>query len=107
MIVLKPSSIEGVGVFTTEPIKSGTLLPPMARCPDYSYRAQRPRGPIAKHCVKIPGGGFYAPRHPLRMSVGWYLNHADAPNIDAKTWRAKRRIRAGEELTINYEVLES
>lgn len=107
MIILRPSKIEGVGVFTTGPIKKGALLPPMARCPDYGYRTQCPRGPIAKHCVKIKGGGFYVPSKPLRMSVGWYLNHADKPNIDAKTWRTKRCIRAGEELTINYGVLES
>ncbi|HEY5489937.1 MAG TPA: SET domain-containing protein [Gemmatimonadaceae bacterium] len=39
------------------------------------------------------------------LSVGWYVNHSDRPNIEAdddSRFRALRRIRKGEELTADY-----
>lgn len=39
------------------------------------------------------------------LSVGWYVNHSDRPNVEAGEdgrFRALRRIRAGEELTADY-----
>lgn len=39
------------------------------------------------------------------LSVGWYLNHSDRPNVEAgddDRFRALRRIRKGEELTADY-----
>lgn len=39
------------------------------------------------------------------LSVGWYLNHSDRPNVEAdedgRFWTL-RRIRTGEELTADY-----
>ena len=40
-----------------------------------------------------------------RLSVGWYLNHSDRPNVvtdAAGRFFARRRIRRGEELTADY-----
>lgn len=40
-----------------------------------------------------------------RLSVGWYVNHANRPNLavdDDGRFFALRRIRAGEELTADY-----
>ena len=41
------------------------------------------------------------------MSLGWYLNDAVKPNLEHKdyVYRARREIRAGEELTIDYDEL--
>jgi SET domain-containing protein len=37
------------------------------------------------------------------MSIGWYLNHSKNPNVDVSSnFRAIRKIRRGEELTIDY-----
>lgn len=39
------------------------------------------------------------------LSVGWYVNHSDRPNIEADEdgrFHALRRIRKGEELTADY-----
>ena len=39
------------------------------------------------------------------LSVGWYVNHSDHPNVEAgddARFRTLRRIRKGEELTADY-----
>lgn len=39
------------------------------------------------------------------LSVGWYVNHSDRPNVEAGEdgrFRTLRRIRKGEELTADY-----
>ena len=39
------------------------------------------------------------------LSVGWYVNHSDRPNVEAGDdgrFRTLRRIRKGEELTADY-----
>ncbi|HXD72471.1 MAG TPA: SET domain-containing protein [Vicinamibacterales bacterium] len=56
--------------------------------------------------------GFYAPRNPMRMSVAWYINHSTRPNVTIAVtpskWiiRARREIRPGEELTVDYGTLD-
>jgi len=56
--------------------------------------------------------GFYAPRNPVRMSLAWYINHSDRPNLTIAvtptrwTIRARRAIKRGEELTVDYGTLD-
>lgn len=53
----------------------------------------------------VDGDRIGVPPSLNRLSVGWYVNHADAPNLvagDDGRFRALRRIRAGEELTADY-----
>jgi len=56
--------------------------------------------------------GFYAPRNPVRMSLGWYINHSELPNVTIAvtptkwTIRARRHIKPGEELTVDYGTLD-
>jgi SET domain-containing protein len=56
--------------------------------------------------------GFYAPKNPMRLSLAWYINHSERPNVNIavtpKTWtiRARRDIEAGEELTVDYGTLD-
>ena len=106
MLILKPSQIHGVGVFTTWAIRKGTkvqLFTPR----DWIHAAQV-RGAQRRYCPTAKGGGFYAPRDFHRMSIGWYLNHSTHPNVDARcnTWRALRFIRPGQELTIDYQFVD-
>ena len=52
--------------------------------------------------------GLYCPQTFSRMSVGWYLDHSDTPNVaeDADgDFSALHDIAADEELTIDYDVL--
>jgi SET domain len=56
--------------------------------------------------------GFYAPRNPIRMSLAWFINHSARPNVTIAvtptkwTIRARRDIKAGEELTVDYGTLD-
>ena len=56
--------------------------------------------------------GFYAPPNPMRLSLAWYINHSDKPNLDIRvtpaswTIRAKRNIKPGEQLTVDYGTLD-
>jgi hypothetical protein len=45
------------------------------------------------------------PRTLNMLSVGWYLNHSETPNVEADDdgrFHALRKIRKGEELTADY-----
>ena len=56
--------------------------------------------------------GFYAPPSPIKMSLAWYINHSSTPNatvtVSPSKWiiRAKRNIKSGEELTVDYGTLD-
>ena len=100
MLILKPSKIHGVGVFTTEAIRKGIELPLF----DYGdwQDIERPVGYQRRYCT-FEKGVWYAPENWNRMSIGWYLNDAGTgANVDAKKWFSLRYIKSGEELTINY-----
>jgi hypothetical protein len=51
--------------------------------------------------------GYHCPRDWHRMSIGWYLNHSDRPNVAMNGMRARatRAIPAGTELTVDYGAL--
>jgi SET domain-containing protein len=82
-LTIKESHIEGLGLFTTERIKEGTLL-------GISHRF------IQKELVRTPLGGFY--------------NHSETPNCHTEStlWAVRlftlRDIEAGEEITARYEL---
>lgn len=51
------------------------------------------------------GDRIGVPRSLNRLSVGWYVNHSDRPNLvagDDGRFVTLRRVRAGEELTADY-----
>lgn len=53
----------------------------------------------------VDGERIGVPVNLNQLSVGWYVNHADTPNLvagDDGRFRALRRIRTGEELTADY-----
>ena len=54
---------------------------------------------------KVWGDQLGVPPNLNRLSVGWYVNHSDRPNLEAGDdgrFRTLRRIRKGEELTADY-----
>jgi hypothetical protein len=106
--VLRPSAVHGIGVFAVHTIKKNTLLRLFARDDKVRYLKSSTRlKAMLMYCVPN-GDGYYAcPADFGRMSVGWHLNHSDTPNAYHKnyTYYAGRDIRAGEEITIDYETL--
>jgi hypothetical protein len=53
----------------------------------------------------LAGARIGVPRTLNMLSVGWYLNHSERPNVEADEdgrFHALRRIRKGEELTADY-----
>lgn len=115
-VMLRPSPIEGVGVFAVCDIPKGcrdifsapdpgdewisitkeelAVLPPHARFL------------VENYCLYdethyfVPGHGF------KKMDLALFINHSDEPNIlsidDGYYFEATRDIKAGEELVIDY-----
>jgi len=105
-LMLGPSAIEGLGVFTLTPIKAGEPVPLSneneARIFSQAELASLPP-PYANYFVPDKDGNWWGPINYHRMSIGWYLNHSLQPNINVSDrFAALRPIAAGEELTIDY-----
>lgn len=105
MLILKPSPIHGVGVFTTENIKRGAILPSFFD--NRTFTTELSQGWEQRFSVVTNdwGGGYYLPNDFNKISITWYLNHSDKPNI-SRIGQALRLIEAGKELTINYKTLK-
>jgi SET domain-containing protein len=115
MLVLKVSTTHGVGVFTTAAIAQGEYLrlwqPDDWRFVPYAQAQSDPDVREFKdiYCVRVEGG-YNCPLDFCRMSVGWYMDHADAPNVDYSVERnyeyfAMRDIESGEEILCDYRTL--
>jgi SET domain-containing protein len=106
-----PSRIHGVGVLAIRDIPAGTRL----------FRGEEERVAWVRWDVvrRLPrhlrqlyvdfgmlwDDSFGVPRTFNMLSVGWYLNHSERPNVvagDDGRFRTLRRIRKGEELTADY-----
>lgn len=110
--VLKPSEY-GVGVFAAHDIKQGTYL----RL--FGHEQEEDKLPPKRKPEEVPEffqqyclereGFLYCPADFGAMPVGWYLNHSTTPNADHDAeykYHALRDIKAGEEITIDYNSLE-
>ena len=110
------STKTGVGVRTSAPIKKGRRIDiwepgdmvwvPLDSVKDLEYLRWLNVFGI------VVWKGFYAPPSPIKMSLAWYINHSSKPNVTVSVsptrWniRAKRNIKAGEELTVDYGTLD-
>src|SRR4051794_13321730 len=85
LLVLKPSNIHGVGVFAAKTIKKGDVLP-LIKSSD-SREIKRPSKYQKTICVPYPAANnsrhklYFGPIDFYQMSIGWYLNHSDTPNV--------------------------
>jgi hypothetical protein len=115
MLVLRPSPIQGVGVFTTAPIAAGEHLRLWQqedwRFVSFAEAAADPElsAAVEIYCVR-EADGFHCPLDFHRMSIGWYMNHSDAPNVRYRApndfeYCATRDIAAGEEILCDYRLL--
>jgi hypothetical protein len=115
-VMLKPSPIEGIGVFAVRDIPQGCRE--MFSQPDAADEwitvskeevaalPQHAQFMVGNYCLYdednyfIPGHGF------KKIDVALFLNHADIANIisinDGDYFEAVREIKAGEELLVDY-----
>jgi SET domain-containing protein len=105
------SRTHGVGVLAIRDIPKGTLVfRGESERVTWVSRAAVRRLPAAVRGLYEDFGMVWrdqlaVPPSLNRLSVGWYVNHSDRPNVEAGDdgrFRALRRIRAGEELTADY-----
>jgi SET domain-containing protein len=105
------SRTHGVGVLAIRDIPAGTLVfrHESERVVWVSRAAVR-RLPAALRSLyedfgMVSGVKLGVPPSLNMLSVGWYVNHSDRPNVAAgedARFRTLRRIRSGEELTADY-----
>jgi hypothetical protein len=90
---LAPSAIHGRGVFAAEPVARGAV----------AFRFEGPLVPAARvsqRGIQVWRDWYVDPEAP-----GRFVNHACAPTCEVTRGlevRPRRRLRAGEELTIDY-----
>ena len=120
-VMLKPSLLEGVGVFAIRDIPKGCRE--MFGKPDTGEEwitlskkevealPTPARFMIGNYCL-YDQDNYFVPAHGFKkMDVSLFLNHSDTPNIisiqDGDYFEAIREIKAGEELVIDYgEIVE-
>jgi hypothetical protein len=105
------SALHGVGVLAIRAIPKGTCVfaGEDERATWLSRRFVHTLSPALRALYEdfgmVDGDRIGVPRNLNRLSVGWYVNHSETPNLiagDDGRFRALRRIRAGEELTADY-----
>ncbi len=106
-----PSRIHGVGVRAIRDIPAGTLVfqRESERVRWVSRAAVRRLPPAIRALYEdfgmVWGDQIGVPPTLNMLSVGWYVNHSDRPNVaagDDGRFRALRRIPKGAELTADY-----
>ena len=111
LIILKPSKIHGVGCFTTEDIFEGQYVRVWdgRECVLVDKPLMQYKKMYSTYCIET-SDGYLCPIDWIKMSVGWYLNHSNKPNLQSDNWGdtyyATRKIKAGSELTIDYKKLD-
>jgi len=115
-VTLRPSPIEGVGVFAVRDIPTGCremFSPPAA--PDDFVAVPRvdveqlpphARQLVETYCL-FDAEWYWIPRDGFKkMDLSHFLNHSDTPNVvsveEGMWFEALRDIAAGEELTVDY-----
>lgn len=105
------SRTHGVGVRAIRDIPAGTMVfGGESERVVWVSRAEVRRLPAAIRSLyedfgMVWGDRLGVPPNLNMLSVGWYLNHSDHPNVEADEdarFRTSRKIRKGEELTADY-----
>lgn len=104
---LRPSEGKGIGVFARVDIEKGTKLDRFI--PTDSCMRKNPRDKEMSDFYGVKSKeGYCVPKNWGRMSLWWYLNHSDDPNVDCADdlFETTRDIKEGEEVTIDYSKLD-
>src|SRR6185436_10626425 len=116
-VMIRPSPIEGIGVFAIRDIPKGCRTMFSKANTDHDEWISVPkteveqlpahsRALIENYCLYDDDNYFIAEYGFKKMDLVNFLNHADEPNIisvnDGEYFEALRDIKAGEELLIDY-----
>jgi len=117
-IALAPSEIHGVGVFALTDIPVGTrdLFSPPRQWVPLPLAAVETLPPhsrelVERYCLN-DGEHYFVPHHGFRVyDLVVFLNHSSVPNlqsVDAGDYfETIRPVTAGDELTVDYDTLET
>lgn len=106
---VKESQIAGLGVFAISNIPANTFLCLKPR--GVTVGVERHKDDIPKeyigYCIATADDLYQCPADYSNMEPVWYLNHSKNPNAEQRHdgYYSKQQIRAGEEITINYNTL--
>ena len=115
-VMLKPSSVEGIGVFAIQPIKKGCreMFSKPHQQDNWITLSKKEVMALSSHAKFLienyclyDQDNYFVPDYGFKkMDVSLFLNHSDSPNIisinDGEYFEATRDIEAGEELLIDY-----
>lgn len=114
LLYLGPSKIHGIGCFSDTRIKKGEFVrvwsPEDSRWVPLEKAHASPHKKLFQRFGIRTTGGYWAPIDFLRISVGWYMNHSETPNLQSDdgdvTYYALKDIEPGEEVTIDYRRMD-
>lgn len=107
------SNIHGIGVFAISNIEKGIMLFKYDTAEmvwvdvnETKYLSEKLKQFYEDFCVLNNDKTFYGcPANFNQLTMAWYMNHSDNPNVEADKnydFHTIRKISEGEELTINY-----
>jgi SET domain-containing protein len=112
---IKRSRIHGVGVYAIRDIPKGTYVfrgdeneMEWVKISSTKHLNQEIRKLYQDFCVSRDGM-YGCPRSFNLLTPAWYLNHSKKPNMaadDNYDFYSARRIRKGEELTVDYDTYD-
>lgn len=115
-VVLKPSDIEGIGVFALRDIPKGcrNMFGKPGDADEWITVSKKEIENLPAHAQFVVGNyclydeeNYFVPSHGFKkMDISLFLNHSDQPNIisinDGDYFEALKDIKEGEELVIDY-----
>ena len=115
-VMLKPSPIEGIGVFAIADIPKGcrTMFGKPDAADEWITITKKEIESLPAHIQFLVGNyclydeeHYFVPAYGFKkMDLALFINHADTPNIisvnDGDYFEAIRDIKAGEELVVDY-----
>lgn len=115
-VMIKPSPVDGIGVFSIRDIPKGCRnMFSLAKDEDeyitltkneVEQLPQHSRNLIETYCLFDDNNYFVPAEGFKKMDLVYYLNHSDSPNVksinDGEFFEALRDIKTGEELLIDY-----
>jgi SET domain-containing protein len=106
--ILRPSPIEGVGVFAAHDIAAGEKVL-TGKFTNRKLKTKEIPEEFLRYCIFINDEECICPEKFDRMEIGWFLNHSNDPNIAKiadEAFIAIRDIKRGDEILIDYNKLD-
>lgn len=111
-LVIKPSKIEGVGVFANRNLHKGEKFYWDMKIRKIPIKKANKNKKLYEMCDRycVETKKYYlCPLNFQAMSIIWFLNHSEKPNLikSKNCWIVKEKIKKGEELKIDYDDLDN